>query len=124
MTRQRDVNFACLDIKSYYDYKAYGLQGCVDGTGYIFMTVFQLIYAMIILNLFVAVVLEGFQNTMDNEESYIKPDYIENFNEVWMEYDKNGVGLMRAEDIMNFMNQLQNPLGWQDVGISDENKRI
>lgn len=43
---------------------------------------------------------------MDNEESYIKPDYIENFNEVWMEYDKNGVGLMRAEDIMNFMNQL------------------
>lgn len=42
---------------------------------------------MIVLNLFVAVILEGFDKTLKNEESHLKPLEISDFIELWKEYD-------------------------------------
>lgn len=58
---------------------------------------------MIVLNLFVAVILEGFDKTLKNEESHLKPLEISDFIELWKEYDPNATGFIRCRDFRTFM---------------------
>jgi hypothetical protein len=63
----------CFEINTYEDFSKYGLNACGDYTGYVFILSFQIIIGMIMLNLFVAIVLQGFDKLMKHETSPLKP---------------------------------------------------
>lgn len=67
---------------------------------------------MIVLNLFVAVILEGFDKTLKNEASHLKPLEISDFVSVWKIYDPRATGFMKAIDFRNFIEKIEPPMGF------------
>jgi hypothetical protein len=66
--RQKSIVFNCLASQDYYSVKKYGRQECGNPLGaYVFFISFMLIVSFIFLNLFIAIILESF-NTSQNEE--------------------------------------------------------
>lgn len=70
---------------------------------------------MIVLNLFVAVILEGFDKTLKNEASHLKPLEMTEFIEAWKIFDPTASGFMKASLFRNFMEKLEPPLGFLNV---------
>lgn len=57
----------------------------------------------IFLNLFIAIILEGFSSTSDEEDIRIQEDTINKFKEVWMKYDPSGDGYISVYDFEDFL---------------------
>jgi len=55
--------------------------------GVIFFISFYLIVPHIFLNLFIAIILEGFTTTNNSMSSLIQEDDLENFIECWAKFD-------------------------------------
>ncbi len=80
---------------------------------------------MIVLNLFVAVILEGFNKTMKDENSQVKSIEIENFNAVWRQFDQEANGYIYANSLKKFISSLERPLGWKDgCFVTDKRKNL
>ena len=52
----------------------------------------------IFLNLFIAIILEGFSNTSDAEDIRIQEETIHKFKAIWMKYDPHGDGYINVND--------------------------
>lgn len=67
--RQRAVNFDCDENPTYKSIQANGGEpnGCGTPISYLYFVLFQLIVSIIFLNLFVAVILNGFTNSNEEE---------------------------------------------------------
>jgi Ca2+-binding EF-hand superfamily protein len=52
----------------------------------------------ILLNLFIAVVLQGFSESNEDENLFIKKDQIEIFQNEWKKFDPNGTGYIGCND--------------------------
>ena len=66
----------------------------------IFFLTFETFVCQIFLNLFIAIILEGFDETKDNLR--IDSQMIKSFKEVWAIYDPEGTGFIDVKDL-NFM---------------------
>ncbi|KRX07619.1 hypothetical protein PPERSA_11168 [Pseudocohnilembus persalinus] len=124
IARQRNPSFACLTISNYEDFQKHGMQGCGSSAAYLFLIIFQLFFTMIVLSLFVAVILEGFDKNSKAEQSIIKPAHLQKFVEVWKKYDKNAIGLIQASNVKPLMESLPMPLGWKGKFLTNIKKRI
>jgi hypothetical protein len=82
------------------------------------MISYQIVMAMIMMNLFVAVVLQGFDNLTRHESSSIKPLALEKFTETWNNYDKKATGFIPARKFIAFMSLLPQPLGWKSKRLT------
>ncbi len=69
---------------------------------------------MILLNLFVAIILQGFDKLMKHEDSPVKPFDIEMFIKIWVKFDKKGRGFIPSRKFCLFMMILPDPLGWEN----------
>ncbi|KAL4512087.1 hypothetical protein ABPG72_005089 [Tetrahymena utriculariae] len=96
--RQQQPNFVCQSISNYDDYIENGLNGCGTPWGYIYFFSFHLFVSVIILNLFIAVLLELIigQNTAMSKYQLSK------IKELWSQYDKQGYGFINYEDFWKF----------------------
>ena len=63
------------------------------------------------MNLFVAVVLQGFQESTKENEAAIVPMQYELFLEKWNQYDNEGIGLLDSMYISFILNDIQPPIG-------------
>lgn len=61
---------------------------------------------MIILSLFVAVILEGFDKSERDEKSLVKPYQIDNFQAVWGRVDPKGIGYIQTSSIYKILENL------------------
>jgi hypothetical protein len=59
----------------------------------------MLIFAMIILNLFIAVILSGFDKSEREEESILKPLYINDFETAWKHFDPTASAFIHVEQL-------------------------
>jgi hypothetical protein len=82
------------------------------------MICYQLVIAMVMMNLFVAVVLQGFDNLSKHESSSIKPIVLERFIENWSNYDKKGAGFISSRELNSFLSMLPPPLGWKGKNLT------
>jgi hypothetical protein len=60
------------------------------------MISYQFIFAIIVINLFVAVILEGFDNTSRLEDANLSDLYLEKYKSKWAEYDPKAKGLIKV----------------------------
>ena len=81
---------------------------------FIIFDVFFLIGSNLLLNLFVAVLLESFFNFQVQNHFVLTENHLENFRTVWQELDPMGKGLMhvnRLRELLENLHSAHNPLG-------------
>lgn len=67
---------------------------------------------MIFLNLFIAIILQGFEDTNQRENSVLNNDIAAYFQEVWSKFDPKGTSLLPVEKLEDFLYKLGPPMGW------------
>jgi len=76
---------------------------------------------LIFLNLFIAIILDGFQETQKKEQRVINGDTLNSFKSVWAEFDPEGTGFIRMKDLKEFLSALGPPLGFDVIVKDDKN---
>ncbi|CDW82939.1 voltage-gated ion channel superfamily [Stylonychia lemnae] len=104
--RTSTILFDCKNDPSYSDYVNNGevTLGCGDPTqAYAFFMSFTMLVSMIFLNLFIAIILESFENVNQQEDLKIKDKDLDSFQKVWLPYDPKGTGfidIQKFEDLL------------------------
>lgn len=104
-------NNICFDISDFEGYSLYGLMGCGLNEAYIFFISFIIIFTLVLLNLFVAIILEAFSETSKNEDSLIPPAEILNFKKEWAKFDPEGTSMIPMTKLLPFLRMIPPPLG-------------
>jgi Ion transport protein len=133
-SRDPQPNFACIEISSYEDYLKYGikmnfldylgLNGCGNWTAGLFFIVFQVIFTLILLNLFIAIILQAFDESSKTEKAKIRNSDYDAFKALWKEYDPDGTSFLNVADIDKFMIRLNPPLGDKKFIIKAERMKF
>lgn len=66
---------------------------------------------MIMLNLFVAVIVQGYDKIQRDEASLVTSNDIDAFQDYWKRYDPDATGLINALELESFLINLVKPLG-------------
>ena len=77
---------------------------------------FQVLGSFVMLNLVVAVILENFTTLGNVNPNLISSNDIANFKEAWAEIDPDANGLAPISDLVNVLNTLPPPMGFQGKG--------
>ena len=87
------------------------LYGCAsDGWAMFFFYSFTLLVTFVMLNLFLGVILEAFE---DNEVGdSLSPGELDLFCEDWCQFDKDGTGFIKVKDLLGFYQILDKPMGF------------
>ena len=98
----------CLQGEDYPDCTP--INGCGAGfAGYLYFYSFTLLISFVVLNLFVGVVLEAFERS--NEGDILSPDDLDEFTNIWAEFDPNATWHIKAIDMKYLLGKLKPPLG-------------
>ena len=63
------------------------------------------------LNLFIAVVLEGFSSTNKEHTGVVTSEHFNELLDAWMYYDSSGEGWINVTDVVFLIYELKDPLG-------------
>lgn len=97
------------------------LNGCGAGfSTYLYFYSFTLLISFVILNLFVGIVLEAFENS--NEGEILNSEDLDDFVTKWSYFDPNATWYIRAQHMKNLVMVLNPPLGigCRDIEKADE----
>jgi hypothetical protein len=76
------------------------------------MVSFQFLFALIVINLFVAVILEGFEESSSLEDANLSEFYLGQFKKEWQNFDRYASGLIKCQDLPMFLSRIKLP--WDD----------
>lgn len=95
ITRENSPLFQCIENPTYEDYEQNGdTVGCGKIYGQIFFTSFILIVQLIFLNLFIAIILQGFDFMNKKANMILKDEVLLNFKVQWAKLDPKGTGFI------------------------------
>lgn len=86
--------------------------GCGSTSGVIYFMTYYFMVPLIFLNLFIAIILEGFEQTSKKESSAVQDEELDKFIKVWAKYDNEGTGIIRLIEFVPFLMDLGEPLGF------------
>lgn len=75
------------------------------------MISFTVIVSMLIMNLSVAAVIEGLDNAKKENMGIVQGDTIDEFIEIWQDYDPNASGWITLESLVFLLYELPPPMG-------------
>lgn len=88
----------------------------------VFYYSFTLLVTFVMLNVFIAVILEGFGDMNDQEKSTLSPSELKDFTAVWAEFDPTARMLVPAAKLLPMFRKLRRPMGFSQE-IPDEDVR-
>ena len=92
--------FDCSLVEQTYEQKqADGIQGCGSSAAYYFFIGFILIVSLVFLNLFIAIILEGFAASSTEQSIRVGEDAINSFIHHWRKYDPYAIGMISIDDL-------------------------
>ena len=118
--RQIQSNFVCVRVTSYYDYQNYGLNDCGSYLAYPYFLSFHILFSLVILNLFVAIVLTQYDDEFKAHQSAINKYQLHIINKEWRESDPHGDGYINYKDFWRFASKISKLL---DIQQSVESKK-
>jgi len=71
----------------------------------------------IVINLFLALVIEGFSETLRESEAIIRPDRLEDILEKWSKYDPTGSGFISPSDMYFLLLEIPEPIGLKNENL-------
>ncbi|XP_041712696.1 dihydropyridine-sensitive L-type skeletal muscle calcium channel subunit alpha-1 isoform X3 [Coregonus clupeaformis] len=72
---------------------------------------FYMLCAFLIINLFVAVIMDNF-DYLTRDWSILGPHHLDEFKKIWAEYDPNATGRIKHLDVVTLLRRIQPPLGF------------
>ncbi|KAH3837491.1 hypothetical protein DPMN_110882 [Dreissena polymorpha] len=84
-----------------------------SGLAIIVLTSYILILRLVVINMFIAVILENFNQAHEQESVGITEDDFEMFYSIWERYDPLATQFIKYEQLSNFVADLEPPLGIQ-----------
>lgn len=121
--KQRSIVYQCMYNPTYQDFVDNGFQtvGCGIGFGgIVFFFSFYLLINLIFLNLFIAIILQGFQDTMVRDQRIFNQDLLIRFREVWSDYDPMATTFLPLASLRPFLIDLGEPLGFSTADNENE----
>lgn len=104
--RSESILFSCVEKQNYEEKMRDGLQGCGNSASYFFFVAFILIVSLVFLNLFIAIILEGFAASATEQNIRVGEECLDTFTKVWKKYDPQATGLVPIEDLESIIMDL------------------
>uniref|UniRef100_A0A7N4P8R0 Voltage-dependent L-type calcium channel subunit alpha-1S n=1 Tax=Sarcophilus harrisii TaxID=9305 RepID=A0A7N4P8R0_SARHA len=84
---------------------------CGTGFAYFYFISFYMLCAFLIINLFVAVIMDNF-DYLTRDWSILGPHHLDEFKKIWAEYDPEAKGRIKHLDVVTLLRRIQPPLGF------------
>ena len=91
----------------YYEKK----YSCGSNFAYVYFISFYMFCAFLIINLFVAVIMDNF-DYLTRDWSILGPHHLDEFGRIWAEYDHDAKGRIKHLDVVTLLRRIQPPLGF------------
>jgi hypothetical protein len=75
---------------------------------------------LVLLNLFVAVILQAYDDIKNRDSKDFNDSKIEKFNLIWQKYDPTASSFIKISDLRQFLNDLGEPMGFSKTIQSDD----
>mmetsp|Transcript_57655 Transcript_57655/g.158821 ORF Transcript_57655/g.158821 Transcript_57655/m.158821 type:complete len:1739 (-) Transcript_57655:67-5283(-) len=93
------------------------LNGCGSNGAIPFLFLFNFVVSFVFLNLFIGVILEGFD--LANESFGVSEEDFVSFSAHWSEYDPEATCYVHVDEVKNFLETLHKPWGFGNELVSD-----
>ncbi|KAK5599939.1 Voltage-dependent L-type calcium channel subunit alpha-1D [Crenichthys baileyi] len=110
----QEIMLACLPGKlcdSESDYSPGEERTCGGNFAIIYFISFYMLCAFLIINLFVAVIMDNF-DYLTRDWSILGPHHLDEFKRIWSEYDPEAKGRIKHLDVVTLLRRIQPPLGF------------
>nr|CAB3227402.1 voltage-dependent L-type calcium channel subunit alpha-1D-like [Phallusia mammillata] len=84
---------------------------CGSNFSYAYFITFYMLCAFLIINLFVAVIMDNF-DYLTRDWSILGPHHLDEFKTVWSEYDPEAKGRIKHVNVVKLLRRIQPPLGF------------
>lgn len=112
----------CIPEQSWAEQQRDGILGCGTSISYIYFITFMIAISMMIMNLFVAVVIEGFSASTQENSGVVTSVHFADLIEKWAVYDPNATGFITPKDLAFLVHEIYPPLGKKkEIKNKDEN---
>jgi voltage-dependent calcium channel L type alpha-1D len=85
--------------------------GCGTDFAYFYFITFFIVCSFLILNLFVAVIMDNF-DYLTRDWSILGPHHLDEFVRLWSEYDPDAKGRIKHVDVVTLLRKISPPLGF------------
>ncbi|KAK0151458.1 Voltage-dependent L-type calcium channel subunit alpha-1D [Merluccius polli] len=106
----QEIMLACLPGKK-CDSESEEEKSCGSGFAIIYFISFYMLCAFLIINLFVAVIMDNF-DYLTRDWSILGPHHLDEFKRIWSEYDPEAKGRIKHLDVVTLLRRIQPPLGF------------
>ncbi|XP_030639857.1 voltage-dependent L-type calcium channel subunit alpha-1D [Chanos chanos] len=110
----QEIMLACLPGKlcdSESEYNPGEEKTCGSGFAIVYFISFYMLCAFLIINLFVAVIMDNF-DYLTRDWSILGPHHLDEFKRIWSEYDPEAKGRIKHLDVVTLLRRIQPPLGF------------
>ncbi|XP_056278035.1 voltage-dependent L-type calcium channel subunit alpha-1D [Pseudoliparis swirei] len=84
---------------------------CGSNLSYIYFISFFMLCAYLIINLFIAVIMDNFEY-LTRDWTVLGTHHLDEFKRVWSDYDPEGTGRIKHIDVVTMLRRIQPPLGF------------
>jgi hypothetical protein len=110
--KYKDITCTLSDSVKYEDLISGKGFSCGTNLSYLYFISFMIIGPIFIMNLCIVMVVEGFSESMYENESLLSQDEIDKFISVWINYDTTFKKKVHPHELVLILKQLQPPLGF------------
>ncbi|XP_073506495.1 voltage-dependent L-type calcium channel subunit alpha-1C isoform X8 [Phyllobates terribilis] len=111
----QEIMLACLPNKKCDPYSEYHRNDddytCGSSFAVFYFISFYMLCAFLIINLFVAVIMDNF-DYLTRDWSILGPHHLDEFKRIWAEYDPEAKGRIKHLDVVTLLRRIQPPLGF------------
>ncbi|MCJ8744174.1 hypothetical protein PDJAM_G00115640 [Pangasius djambal] len=110
----QEIMLACLSGKlcdPESDYNPGEEMTCGSSFAIVYFITFYMLCAFLIINLFVAVIMDNF-DYLTRDWSILGPHHLDEFKRIWSEYDPEAKGRIKHLDVVTLLRRIQPPLGF------------
>ncbi|XP_046727534.1 voltage-dependent L-type calcium channel subunit alpha-1D isoform X10 [Silurus meridionalis] len=110
----QEIMLACLPLKQCHsdsEITPGEEKSCGSGFAIIYFISFYMLCAFLIINLFVAVIMDNF-DYLTRDWSILGPHHLDEFKRIWSEYDPEAKGRIKHLDVVTLLRRIQPPLGF------------
>jgi len=126
LSKQPSITYECISSPTYQDYVANGKEpvGCGNSSlAMFFFFSFVTVVSLIFLNLFIAIILQAFDDTNTDNKNVFNKELMDHFRNVWAELDPDATSFIPKADLPQFLMQLGPPLGFDESYLENPEKR-
>nr|QFP39652.1 voltage-gated calcium channel subunit alpha 1-like protein [Tridacna squamosa] len=88
-----------------------GQESCGNNVAYVYFISFYVLCSFLIINLFVAVIMDNF-DYLTRDWSILGPHHLDEFVRLWAEYDPEAKGRIKHLDVVTLLRKINPPLGF------------